>query len=277
MQYVRENDVDCDLWVGDTIDVPMTPAVADIAKNVFESFKAAGGKVDHIKVTHDPAEAAKLTRIKDAQACYAWPASTLQPWKLTAHIMRENLKKGLNLQTHTKVTSVKEAARSPRSWVVETNRGEIECTQVVHATNAYSSALEPFLRGLIWPTPHICHRVIPPAAFSGIDCLKNSYGILMPGGRFFSINPRSTSDRLVMFGGSNPGQGAFEEWLEEHPDRCIDDGLTSFESISSAIQTFAETQFPGWTDNGEDKPKMYEDGWSGIMALVNSIESEAFV
>jgi hypothetical protein len=60
VQYIRENDIDCDLWVGDTLDVPVTPDVADIAKDAFNRLKAAGGKVDHIKVTHDPAEAAKV-------------------------------------------------------------------------------------------------------------------------------------------------------------------------------------------------------------------------
>lgn len=66
MQYVRENDIDCDLWVGDTLDVPVTPEVAELAKDTFERCKAAGGKVDHIKVTQDPAEAAKVLTLSTA-------------------------------------------------------------------------------------------------------------------------------------------------------------------------------------------------------------------
>lgn len=58
--YVRRHEVDCDLWVGDTLDVPLTPEAAAIAKATFERCKAAGGKVDHVKVTHDPAEAEKV-------------------------------------------------------------------------------------------------------------------------------------------------------------------------------------------------------------------------
>lgn len=60
VQYVHENNVDCDLWTGDTLDVPMTPEVAKNARDVFEDLKAAGGNVDHIKVTQDPTEAAKV-------------------------------------------------------------------------------------------------------------------------------------------------------------------------------------------------------------------------
>lgn len=52
--------MDCDLWVGDTYDVAMTPEVAELAMSTFEKYKAAGGKVDHIKVHDDPAEAAKV-------------------------------------------------------------------------------------------------------------------------------------------------------------------------------------------------------------------------
>jgi hypothetical protein len=63
VEYVWQNNVDCDLWVGDTLDVPTTPDVAAIAKRNFEHFQAAGGKTDHIKVTHDPTEASKVCSI----------------------------------------------------------------------------------------------------------------------------------------------------------------------------------------------------------------------
>ncbi|KAJ4303520.1 hypothetical protein N0V90_002416 [Kalmusia sp. IMI 367209] len=62
VQYVRENDIDCDLWVGNTLDVPISRDAADLARLSFERYKAAGGRVDHIKVTHDPAEAARVRR-----------------------------------------------------------------------------------------------------------------------------------------------------------------------------------------------------------------------
>ncbi|RFU32978.1 hypothetical protein B7463_g3391, partial [Scytalidium lignicola] len=266
VQYVRENNVDCDLWVGDTLDVPVTQEVADITKDSFDRLKAAGGKVDHIKVTHDPAEAAKISRIKDAKACYAWSASTLQPWKLVAHIMRDNLKKGVNLQTYTTVTQVKSSLQSPGKWIVESQRGSIECSQVVHATNAYSSALEPSLHGIIRPTPHMCVKIVPPVTFAGSKGLKNSYAVLLPDGALFSINPRCTADGIVMFGGSNPGQQKFNEWLEEHPESCIDDGLTGFNFGTQAVQEFTESQFPGWTDAATGPGELYDYTWSGIIA-----------
>lgn len=248
----------------------MTPKVADTTKDIFESFKLAGGDVSRIKVTYDPVEASRISRIKDAQSCYAWPASTLQPWKLTAHIMRDNLKKGLNLQTRTTVINVKQSIKSPPKWIVQTDRGNIEASQVVHATNAYSSALEPSLRGLISPSPHICNRIVPTPEFAGTKRLRNSYGVLMPNGNMFSINPRSTSDGFLMFGGSNPGQREFAQWLDEHPERCVDDSLLNFESISNAIEKFTESEFQSWDHHSDRKKHHYEDGWSGIIGWVGN-------
>ncbi|KAL4809927.1 FAD dependent oxidoreductase-domain-containing protein [Aspergillus unguis] len=256
VEYVKENNVECDLWVGDTLDVPVTPEVADIAKSTFERFKNAGGRVDHIKVTHDPAEARQISRIKDAQACYAWPASTLYPWKLTAHIMRDNIKKGVNFQTRTKATQI---IKSSSHWIVKTERGDISCSQVVHATNAYSSALEPSLRGLIYPCPHMCNRVIPPIAFEDGKGLVNSYGVLLPEGGLFSVNPRSTAEGSILFGGSNPGQPEFLRWVDAHPERGTDDGLEEFPAVTQAVKEFAENGIVGW------KAAFRNSGWSGII------------
>lgn len=60
VKYVKENNVDCELWIGDTLDVPITPEAAENAKRIYESYKAAGGNVDHIKITHSPQEAAEV-------------------------------------------------------------------------------------------------------------------------------------------------------------------------------------------------------------------------
>lgn len=55
--------VDCDLWVGDTLDVAMSPETAEKAAAVFDAYKAHGGKVDHITYISDPTEAEKVCSI----------------------------------------------------------------------------------------------------------------------------------------------------------------------------------------------------------------------
>ncbi|KAF4119477.1 FAD dependent oxidoreductase [Geosmithia morbida] len=273
VSYVRENDVACDLWVGDTFDVPVTKEAADAAASAMKRFMAAGGKTEHIKIINDPKAAAELTLIKDAKACYAWPASTLNPWKLTAHIMRDNLKKGLGLYTHTEAKSVVPSSGSPLVWSVQTSRGSIRCSQVVYATNAYSSAVQPSLEGLISPYPHICTNVIPLVPSHQPFPLRNSYGILTNNG-FFSINPRLPRGGSILFGGANPGQAEYTDWLRPYPEKFINDNQKSFGSISKAVRELALSQLPGW-EASMSEARHYEKGWSGIIAF--SADSVPFV
>ncbi|RAK78991.1 NAD(P)/FAD-dependent oxidoreductase [Aspergillus fijiensis CBS 313.89] len=267
VRYIQENSVECEHWTGPTWDVPITPEAARKARTTFERYKAAGGKVDHIKVTHDPQEAAEISQMKNAQACYAWPASTLHPWKLAAHVMRENIRRGVNLQTHTKAVAVVPSQKNPGQWVVRTERGDIECAQVVHATNAYSSALEPSLRGLITPRPQMCNRVTIPETATDFAGFKNSYGILLGRDDLISINPRLNGDGTVLFGGSNPGQGEFMKWLDRNPERCIDDGMTGHDAINKAVQAFAIGEVKGWTADELQQEEPYTHAWSGIMGM----------
>jgi glycine/D-amino acid oxidase-like deaminating enzyme len=269
--YVEENNVDCNIWLGDTLDVPLDEDVAEIAKEVFERYRNAGGKVDHIKVTHDPTEAANISKIKSAKACYAWKASTLQPWKLTAHIMRDNISKGTNLQTYTVATSITKDETGDRQWTIHTTRGPISCTTIVHATNAYSAALEPSLRGIIAPKPHMCNRFVPPRALSGSKALQNSYGVLLRNGALFSINSRSSSDGNIMFGGSNPGQKKLDDWANQASERCVDDSLVNLDIVTKEVRGFVEKEFLGIDD--EEVEYVYAPGegfqysWSGIIGL----------
>jgi glycine/D-amino acid oxidase-like deaminating enzyme len=183
--------------------------------------------------------------------------------------MRDNLKKGANLQTNTRVTRVEQSLQCPGKWLVESERGKIECSQLVYATNAYTSALVPSLRGIIRPSPHMCNKVVPPSTFTGSTGLQNSYGVLLPDGGLFSINPRCTSDGIVLFGGSNPGQRQFEKWLEDHPDRYIDDGLVDFRPVTDAVQEFVESQLISWKDGSTISSILYNKSWSGIIALAS--------
>jgi hypothetical protein len=60
VQYIKKNNVDCEHWSGNTLDVPITPEAAEKSKKTFERYKAVGGNVDHIQVTHDPKKAAEV-------------------------------------------------------------------------------------------------------------------------------------------------------------------------------------------------------------------------
>lgn len=151
----------------------MSQEIANKVAKSFEEFKAAGGPTGHIEHITDREEAVKVrlhapipfdpllhyssqrSRIKSAVSVFAWDASTLYPWKLVAHIMKLNLAMGLNFQTWTPATSISESTDKPGQWVVKTDRGSITTPTVVHATNAYASAILPEFKTFIRPTPHM--------------------------------------------------------------------------------------------------------------------------
>ncbi|KAJ7627132.1 DAO-domain-containing protein [Roridomyces roridus] len=274
VEFVQQEKVDCDLWVGDTLDVAMSPEVAHKIGAVFQAYKACGGKVDHINYISDPVEAEKISRLKGAQAVWSWKASTFYPWKLVAHIMQLCLDKGLNLQTWTPVSSVTPSA-SVGLWSVHTPRGVISTPTVVYATNAYTSGVLPSFASYIQPTAHMCNKVIPPRTFAGGRALQNSYAVMAEGGGTYTINPRCTADGILLFGGDGPNQRKLKEYLAEDPPRLFDDSLSDFQPITDAVTDLTSTTFDGWTE-GLGAPgvgNVY--AWSGIIG--NSADSLPFI
>ncbi|KAJ6626711.1 DAO-domain-containing protein [Mycena sp. CBHHK59/15] len=245
--YVDSEKIDCDLWVGDT------------------RYKANGGKVGHVKYISDPGEAEKISRLKGAQALWAWKASTFYPWKLVAHIMKKCLTEGLNLQTWTPVTSVTASANLPGMWDVNTDRGSVTTPTVVYATNAYTSAILPSFAKYIQPTAHMCNKVVPPPSFSGTKALQNSYGVMAAGGGY----------GIVLFGGSNPNQGKLTEYLNQDPSRLYNDSLSDFKPVTDAVIDLTSAAFEGWKDDTPAPGQGPEYAWSGIMGL--SADSLPFI
>ncbi|KAF8177552.1 DAO-domain-containing protein [Mycena galopus ATCC 62051] len=273
VKYIGQENVDCDLWVGDTFDVAMSQEVASRAAASYNAYKAYGGKVEHINYVSDPAEAEKISRLKGAQALWAWKASTFYPWKLVAHLMQKYLTKGLNLQTWTPVTSVT-ASLKTGLWDVNTARGTISTPTVVYATNAYTSAILPAFAKYIQPTAHMCNKVIPPRAFAGSKALQNSYGVLAPGG-LYSINPRCNTDGVILFGGANPNQGQLKAYLDADPNRLFDDSLGNFKPVTDAVNDLTSTAFEGWSGGLPAPGVGPEYSWSGIIG--QSADSLPFV
>ncbi|WWC99984.1 hypothetical protein V866_006893 [Kwoniella sp. B9012] len=258
VEYVKKHNVDCDLWVGKTLDVLMTDDVAEVAADNFSNYQAAGGDVSKIEVITDQDKAEEISRLKGAKAVYAWDASSLHPWKLVAHINQQSLGLGLNLQTWTPVTKV---SGSANQWTVHTARGDISTPVVVHATNAYAGALLPETRGAIRPCPHMCNKVLPPSTFAGSRSLKNSYAIIYPDG-MYTINARPTSDGILLFGGAAPNQNKLLDYVAKDQRRRIDDTLTNFEPVTEAVRTLGTEGFEWWRGSRV----LYDYAWSGIIA-----------
>ncbi|KAJ4303519.1 hypothetical protein N0V90_002415 [Kalmusia sp. IMI 367209] len=105
--------------------------------------------------------------------------------------------------------------------------------------------------------------------------VQASYGALLSDDGLITINPRCAIDGGILFGGSNPGQRQFEAWLEKHPERCVDDSLVNFKSITDAVQAFVESQFSDWTTSPIRPEEFHSEAWSGIIGL--SADSVPFI
>ena len=156
-----------------------------------------------------------------------------------AAIIRKCLDGGLNLQTWTPVSSI---SGSDDDWTVHTSRGEVRTPTILHATNAFASGLLPEFVGLVIPTPHMCNRVYPPADFIGGRTLQNSYGVLYKDG-LYTLNPRSTSDGVLLVGGSPPNIRRLREHVSKDPRRSTDDSLVDFEPVTADVRSLGTTAF----------------------------------
>jgi glycine/D-amino acid oxidase-like deaminating enzyme len=207
--------VQCDLDMTTTFDVCMSQEFLDYAKTSFEAYKRAGGDVSH--VTYLEGDAAKkarggsdmfhltvrltllgfqATRIAGALAAYEWPAASTHPAKLCQHILAECVDLGMRLFTHTPCISVTSGGTPSGEWLVNTARGTIVASKVVHATNAYAATLLPQLEGFVNPFRAQAHALVPMPAFCGPSLLKHTYSLRYTLHHFYSVSGAVTGRYL---------------------------------------------------------------------------------
>ncbi len=151
----------------------------------------------------------------------------------------------LVLHTRTPVTSVSSASNSTRRWDVNTPRGSISCSYVVHATNGYASHLLPHLAG---PEGIVPTRGQVIAVRSSAKLAPGSWD----GNEGFEYwFPRPRGEGLVILGGGREASGPGFEYYE------TDDGSVNAD-VGKALRGFLAGVFEG--DNEE--PEME---WTGIM------------
>nr|GAT42641.1 predicted protein [Mycena chlorophos] len=166
-QIVEKEKIDCDFYPTSTYDIMETISAAATYGEVYDELVTDGGIVEGIEIFRTPETAQAETGIVNAVAAYKWPAYTLWPYKLVAHLTQIALEKGLNLQTTTPVRSVTQAARDAQSdcrWEVHTDRGVVKARKVAYATNAYTATLLPELGGPIYPLKDMLLRWSPRKA-----------------------------------------------------------------------------------------------------------------
>lgn len=161
--FVDKHAIDCEFTPCDTFDVCLSDAFTAYASTALAAVQGMGGAADVEPTAGDEAkevrcrgasefladDISQATGLPATLAAFRWRAATLNPAKLCYAVHRLSLAQGgYSIYTHAPVTTVSEVGGVS---MVETPRGSIRAKQVVFATNAYTSALLPEMKGLISP------------------------------------------------------------------------------------------------------------------------------
>lgn len=176
---VEKENIDCDYHLTRAMDVYLDPEHAKQTEHSYKELLKLGiaslsdvqfvscENAESVRVSiwswEDEANMKQLSGVKGAKACFSFTAAHVWPYKLVMHLLSLIVKKGVNLQTTTPVTSVSETRNSDGSWTVATPRGLIRAQKVVFVTNGYTAGISPQFAHKIVPVRGICSRIVTPA------------------------------------------------------------------------------------------------------------------
>ncbi|KIP01827.1 hypothetical protein PHLGIDRAFT_131084 [Phlebiopsis gigantea 11061_1 CR5-6] len=189
-----------------------------------------------------------------------WPLKTVG--LLYELAKTQTSKFSVDLYTRTPVTSISpySDSASPRRWSVETPRGMISCSYILHATNAYVSHLLPHMSGPdgVIPTRG---QVMAVRATAPPDAITSSAWGANEGFEYWfprPVKPGEAAPLVIIGGGREAAKPTYE--LYE-----VDDSVCN-EEVGRVMRRFLPSVFPGkYDENGEPEVE-----WSGIMGFTKT-------
>ena len=204
-----------------------------------------------------------------------WPSKLVTELFKDAQTISDNVH--VLLHTKTPVNSITRRPRhlSRRPWVVHTPRGDISCSYVIHATNAYAGHLLPFYAGS--NEKQASSKALdlggyepPPPGQPG----EASLGITPTRGQVGSIRASVSSKELRWRNSWDGGGGGWEYWFpryqgvgaheapliilgggRQHSGGNLESGVTDDSCVnprvSKALRHFLPGFFPGKFDQFE--------------------------
>ncbi|KAF8264508.1 FAD dependent oxidoreductase-domain-containing protein [Lactarius quietus] len=254
-----ENEVD--LVEGVRTNLFLTSEEEAEAQTEYEAAKAAGVDVSAV-------EWLSQSEVEETYGAHypavRLPGNTIWPLKLVTRLFKLAQSSSeaftVKLHTHTPVTAVK---RSPspeysntRHWTLETPRGSVECTYVVHATNAYASSLLPQLAGRTGIVPTRGQAIALRAAVPARELTLSGF-TANSGMDYWFVRPGSRPDErpLVILGGKRLAEGSAHGATTD--DSVIDP------VVGARLREFLPEVLPGKFEQGVE-PEME---WTGIMGF----------
>ncbi|KAL2857630.1 FAD dependent oxidoreductase [Aspergillus pseudodeflectus] len=252
---VEKEAIDCDLGVTEAVDVQFSETHARKLKDGYDRLVTAGCGPTVRTTYTGPSEAEKFSGVKGAVACFSYAAGHLWPYKLIMHLLQKAIERGVNLQTHTPVTSIEKTTGqdSTHGWKIHTTRGPILAKKLIVATNGYTSAILPQYRDKIVPVRGTCSRIVAPPNRT-TPKLTRTYTIRHNAWNYDYLIPRE--DGSIVVGGARP---AFidnpDSWYNVSDDsRVLEDAVRYFDG-------YMQRYFKGW----EGSCAYTDRVWTGIM------------
>ncbi|KAI6839845.1 FAD dependent oxidoreductase superfamily [Hortaea werneckii] len=251
-RLIRREGIDCDYVRTRAADVCLYQQGADEINAKIERLRQADiSTVDDV-FSSTPEKAEAASGIKGAKGTFTYTAGTIWPYKLILHLLGKAIARGVNLQTHTPVTSIDRSSQGEGCWKVKTYRGSIEAKKVVFATNAYSSALLPEFANHIVPVRGICSRIISPKVDGPF--INNSYILRFNDYEYDYLIPRHDGS-IVVGGARRDYYNDLGEWFGNSDDSKL------MENAKGYFDGYMQRHFQGW----EDSEAFTDSVWTGIM------------
>lgn len=206
--------------------------------------------------------------MKGAKSCYSFTAAHLWPYKLVMHLLATLVAKGINLQTHTPVTSISPTPDAATGrWVLTTPRGTVLAHKIIFATNGYTAALAPQFTSKIVPVRGICSRIVLPPTTTTDNTttplnptspppqLTHSYSLRYGPALYDYMVPR-LHDHSVILGGAKD-----RFWHDRSHWYGVTDDSQLIAPAATYFDGLLQKHFRGWETSGA----VTERVWTGIM------------
>ncbi|KAJ7024860.1 FAD dependent oxidoreductase [Mycena alexandri] len=186
----------------------------------------------------------------------------LWPLKFVTQLYQLAKAKAVNfdliLHTRTPATSISRSSSPSRRWALHTHRGVLNCSHVIHATNAYASHLLPHMAGPAGIIPTRGQVMALRASVPGDESFKCSWDG-NEGFEYWFPRPIAAGDEakppLIILGGGREDDPDFEYYQ-------ADDSVVN-PIVGRSLRRFLPSVFPGQFE----KDREPELEWTGIMAF----------
>ncbi|EMD84899.1 hypothetical protein COCC4DRAFT_154574 [Bipolaris maydis ATCC 48331] len=255
-ELVERERIDCDFEETTVMDICKYAQGRDKMKASIDKVTKAGISTAKMIRFYTGREAEEVSGVRGALSCHTYSGARLAPYRLVTHLLQKAVNQGVNLQTFTPVESVRAIENDAQGfkWAVDTCRGTVKTKTVIFATNGYTSALVPEMKGKIVPVRGMVAHITAPNA----PQLKHSYMMRLSDFEYDYMIPRP-DDSVVVGGGRRDFYKNLDDWFDVVDDsKLIDAGKEYYDG-------YMQRHFPAWENSGACTQYL----WTGIMGYSN--------